>query len=273
MATTWQYSVHSHPWFRMPSHKRKTIEHDNSSSSDASDYDPSPIPKKRLRCGILENGFAQLSLASDADAPQMTELAPAQSFAALVSAPQIIPVPEPPPREGTWDEMSYDDIQADPPHPQPVILPGSVEEPISPETRPDQASPDVTMRSRSWYEPEKDRIVVVDLDDSDVEEETETTPQLAVNTALLNRIKGHTDSPLPGFAEPASNMALVLFRPLPKPEDAKDTWQQMRTEPRDSATSQAASSGRLDGHTDINIIDTAHVDFLPMDVDSAMEIE
>ena len=62
MTGAWQYPVHSHPWFRMPSHKRKAFEREDSSSSDYSDLERYAHPSKRLRCGILENGFAQLSL-------------------------------------------------------------------------------------------------------------------------------------------------------------------------------------------------------------------
>jgi len=66
---------------------------------------------------------------------------------------------------------------------------------------------------RNWYEPEKDRIVITDLDDysdSDVEQ-TEDDSEIVISSAALNHIKDNTAKTLnpkkPG-------MALVLYKPI-----------------------------------------------------------
>ncbi|EKM54357.1 uncharacterized protein PHACADRAFT_258163 [Phanerochaete carnosa HHB-10118-sp] len=95
------------------------------------------------------------------------------------------------------------------------MLPGSVEEPTSPAAAPD--IPDVTMKSRSWYEPEKDRIVIVDLDDYDVDEPADE-PSVRVNGALLDRLRLHREPDFQAdLAPPDSSKALVLFKPLSPP--------------------------------------------------------
>jgi len=73
---------------------------------------------------------------------------------------------------------------------------------------------DIKMRSQSWYEPEKDRIVITDLDDSDDESDSKSASDIDISTALLDRIKNHrthTSAPVP---LPSTSTALVLFRPL-----------------------------------------------------------
>jgi len=71
------------------------------------------------------------------------------------------------------------------------------------------------MKSQSWYEPEKDRIVITDLDDSDDESDSKSASDIIdISTALLDRIKNHrthTSAPVP---LPSTSTALVLFRPL-----------------------------------------------------------
>ncbi|KAI0087924.1 hypothetical protein BDY19DRAFT_199347 [Irpex rosettiformis] len=165
MTSAWQYPVHSHPWFRMPTHKRKAFEREDSSSSDYSDFERYVHPPKRLKYGILESGLAQLSLDTAVQVPIVTEpylpssssgstfayglptASQSASNAASLSSGGI-----------AWDGSIYDVAQADPKRTQSVVLPGSVEEPTSPEApRAQEDLLDVRMKSRSWYEPEKDR--------------------------------------------------------------------------------------------------------------------
>lgn len=163
--------MHIHPWFRMPSLKRKTYQRDSASSSPSGDsgYEAAyPRPVKRLRCGVLETGFAQLSL----DASQGTlreydrhasppSLQSSDMHAALDFEPevQMAPTTVSPPSasmDTTWDQGAGS-INSVSPHYLPVVLPDSVEEPTSPDSQQVQVLPDVTMKSRSWYEPTKDR--------------------------------------------------------------------------------------------------------------------
>ena len=156
--TTWANPVHMHPWFRMPSHKRKAFDLD-SSSSDSSDFETYTVPPKRRRCDVLESGLAHLSLnpvlhtESAAKAPQIHPHEPQFTLDSLHRRESPRATSQPPAYQ-SWN--AYNDSY--PPSIRgftPVVLPSSVEEPTSPETLPDV--PEVTMKSRSWYEPEKDR--------------------------------------------------------------------------------------------------------------------
>jgi len=91
-----------------------------------------------------------------------------------------------------------------------IHSPNPIEEPSVPE---------IKMKSSSWYEPERDRIIVTDLDSSSDEEiETNEADNLSVSIspALLEKISSRSrefiGSSLP---PPASSQALVLFKPLP----------------------------------------------------------
>lgn len=64
------------------------------------------------------------------------------------------------------------------------------------------------MKGTSWYEPEKDRIVITDLDDFD--DEPDPDPNLTISSALLDHIKA---GPI-RLPRPAPSMALVLFKPV-----------------------------------------------------------
>jgi len=100
----------------------------------------------------------------------------------------------------------------------PIFHPASIEEPTSPdvsglpmfETEPN----DIKMRSQSWYEPEKDRIVVTDLDGSDDESDANSSASIDISTALLDRIKDHRAYTSASLPLPSASTALVLFRPL-----------------------------------------------------------
>jgi len=73
---------------------------------------------------------------------------------------------------------------------------------------------DIKMRSQSWYEPEKDRIVITDLDDSDDESDPNSASGIDISTALLDRIKNHRMHTSASVPLPSTSTALVLFRPL-----------------------------------------------------------
>lgn len=160
-------SVHMHPWFRMPSLKRKTYSTDSSDSASASDADASasefdgpalhtygharehiqyhshdraaPPPPKRRKCDVLESGIAQLSLDPRASWPG----APVNASLNMNGAP-IPPQPQPAyapswaaqPIAGPSTDPNSWNTQPPIPYPAPVVFPGSVEEPTSPAANP-----------------------------------------------------------------------------------------------------------------------------------------
>ncbi|GJE94882.1 hypothetical protein PsYK624_110580 [Phanerochaete sordida] len=265
MATSsWPYPLYSmHPWFRMPSHKRKSPEFD--SSDDASDVESS-APKRR-RCDALENGLAQLSLNPALHAaPQSTP--PFPPFGSYLSSETKDGLPAglapQPPVYDHWNAYTHPSAH----YASTVILPGSVEEPTSPAAAPDV--PEVTMKSRSWYEPEKDRIVIVDLDDSDTDEPTDE-PAVQVNAALLDRLRSHREPDFQAdLAPPDPSKALVLFKPvLPPPLVESMTKAENApqvTEPMQSADEESMQSESLD---DVIVKEVPLYD----NDDDAMEIE
>jgi len=210
-----------HPWFNMPSAKRK---HPSSESSSDNDEGSSAFyaladanPTKRQRCSVLENGLAHLAIHHNTIHSTEPTSSPTLPDPAVVELESILGArsASPMPVDG---------------EPSQIILPGSVEEPVTPEF---SGSPpvgedyeDVKMRSRSWYEPEKDRIVITDLDDSsDDDTESNSTSEahaITISNALLERIKNQ-----PSFASvlPAKDKvssALVLFRPIMAAPDLTD---------------------------------------------------
>lgn len=102
MAAAWADVPRMHPWFRMPSLKRKTPIDPESIQRPPTieEHDPSlllPLPKRR-RCDTLEHRIASLT---------------------LNSANATVGIPEPPPIEGrvqppvpTWDTTG-DDLDID----------------------------------------------------------------------------------------------------------------------------------------------------------------
>jgi hypothetical protein len=150
--TTWAYPVSTHPWFRMPSHKRKAYDLD-ASSSDSSDLESYSAPAKRRRCDVLENGLAHLSLDHAAEAAKIpyTHLHRSEGRKGGPRSPSPQPLPG-----QSWNAYNHSTLDQPTHDIASIVLPSSVEEPTSPETiSPDLL--DVTMKSRSWYEPEKDR--------------------------------------------------------------------------------------------------------------------
>ncbi|EIM83111.1 uncharacterized protein STEHIDRAFT_149394 [Stereum hirsutum FP-91666 SS1] len=85
----------------------------------------------------------------------------------------------------------------------------------------EEAIPEVKMSSSSWYEPEKDRIVVTDLDGSSSDEEDgESTTEELISPAVREHLMQTTHTlltiprPLPNpESTPNQNQALVLFNP------------------------------------------------------------
>lgn len=224
-----------HPWFNMPSKKRKRP------PSPSSEGDECPerfrtfegeLPKRR-RCSTLEQGFAHLNLSHS----MQTHV----SSTSTSPNPSILELDVPFVRSPSPNAMESD-------YTYPIIQPTFIEEPTSPDISvyPPRSAEgeseevaDVKMRSESWYEPEKDRkcccslirlllylagntgIVITDLDDSDEEggpNSTSDSSGLTISNALLNRLRNQQPErhalPLPS-AKPSS--ALVLFRPLSVP--------------------------------------------------------
>lgn len=238
--TTWAYPVHMHPWFRMPSLKRKDPSDDSESSSgEYHPRSPSPPRTKRRRCDVLERGLAQLDLNAVADG---SPTAQGPSISVLNMPPHAgAPAPLPPSYQGPppWAASSSSTPYAAPASMPAVVLPESVEEPTSPAQ--DELA-DVKMKVPSWYEIEKDRtcparsvcaradaaagIVVTDLEDSDTEEgdAAEPQPSVALSPALLERLARRQDLPI--YARDASSpdlsSALVLFRPPGRPGGAEE---------------------------------------------------
>ncbi|KAI0745472.1 hypothetical protein C8Q76DRAFT_789856 [Earliella scabrosa] len=166
-STAWANPYQLHPWFRMPSNKRKDLS-DDDEESPSPFYDSrrsvSPIPSpKRRRCDVLENGMSQLTL----DGRSIASSAPyilASVAPVTISPSPTIQYPDAPatspPTQLQWTDASYAPrvTQIPPNAGATVVLPGSVEEPTSPETVSEDAEVrDVSMKGPSWYEIEKDR--------------------------------------------------------------------------------------------------------------------
>ncbi|KAH9892839.1 hypothetical protein C8Q73DRAFT_699648 [Cubamyces lactineus] len=251
-STAWANPYYLHPWFKMPSLKRKELSSDEedapttpiraASLDHRRSLSPAPSPKRR-RCDVLESGMSQLTLDGRPIPPSPAQFAPGQfpsvtPAAAFPTAPTVQYPDALPPATPQWTDARLAPNVTQLPTtavPTSVVLPGSVEEPTSPETVVEEEeadAPEVSMKVPSWYEIEKDRIVITDLEDSDSEDSdaagakarsTPTadadadSPQFTISSALLDRLpKPHTLGPLAPESSSANN-ALVLYRPLPIP--------------------------------------------------------
>ncbi|KZT11098.1 uncharacterized protein LAESUDRAFT_365890 [Laetiporus sulphureus 93-53] len=264
----------------MPSHKRKTFEHDDISAIARDSHPPPAAHAKRRRCDVLEHGLAQLSLENHVDGRAFPSASrfPQGCSGVTVKDSSFTPLasnnirqpsgwaqlpqtswPTPAPSYPTYSGVSQ----------QPIVLPGSIEEPTSSEST--YELPDVQMKNRSWYEPEKDRIVITDLEGSDTEDsESEIPPkkdgELTVSPALLDRLsKQAMTLPSDNFQESDTSKALVLFRPLivshvTEPED------DVRESDKKKEDIQAAVVDE-----DVPILDVD--DTMDAQADDAMEIE
>ncbi|KAH9935404.1 uncharacterized protein B0H18DRAFT_1114158 [Fomitopsis serialis] len=249
----------SHPWFREPSLKRKTLEDDDISVVEFPQTRPVAQRPKRRRCDNIEHGLAQMTLNRSSVSPPP----PPSRFNPIVELPPAAQVPQ----NSYYESMAHaPSVQETMPPllmsvPSPVVLPGSVEEPASPEQTRDV--PDVRMKIPSWYEVEKDRIVITDLEDSDTEDQEErkgsrADAEYTVSTALLDRLPIHAPSLPPPSSDSDPSKALVLFRPLVVA----------------SAAERETDASPGDGRQDDMESDAPTMDLdTPMDVDDAMDIE
>jgi len=260
--TTWAYHPSAHPWFREPSLKRKTPE-DDISVVEFSQTRPVAQRPKRRRCDNIEHGLAQMTLNRSSVSPPP----PQSRFNPIVELPPAAQVPHNPYYVSMVHAPSVQETMPPPQSPllmsipSPVVLPSSVEEPASPEQATDV--PDVRMKIPTWYEVEKDRIVITDLEDSDTEDQEERKDSRAdaeytVSTALLDRLPIHAPSLPPPSLDPDPSKALVLFRPL------------VATSAAERETDASPGDGRQkDMESDAPMMDLD----TPMDVDDAMDIE
>ncbi len=160
----------------MPSQKRKDLSDDDEDVPRAAYHEPrhslSPPSRspKRRRCDVLETGFSQLTLEGlSYVAPPMHRVPVGDTgFGARMGSSHVasaIQTPSPSAFASTSSQPCADWLPS--PHvthipvkpATPVVLPGSVEEPASPEAAVTGESDvvDVSMKGPSWYEIEKDR--------------------------------------------------------------------------------------------------------------------
>ncbi|KAL1942635.1 hypothetical protein VTO73DRAFT_4875 [Trametes versicolor] len=270
-ASAWANPYALHPWFKMPSLKRKDASSDEedalttTSPVRGASYEPprrslSPAPSpKRRRCDVLESGMSQLTLDGRPIPPSPAhpgQFPPQYSLPAAAGAPTILfPIT---PSTSTQSVASQwaDGLQVSPMLPvvntlhTSVVLPGSVEEPTSPEALAaaamDPDVQDVSMKVPSWYEIEKDRIVITDLEDSDAEDgdngdartsesgSSADAPQFTISSALLDRLPKPSSAlgPLVPDPNPNPTNALVLYRPLPLRPSSHEDKDDVRDSPR-----------------------------------------
>lgn len=194
----------------MPSAKRK---HPSSESSSDNDFEGALADvnsSKRQRCSVLEHGFAHLAI----------QRHPTPSTSAPLPDTTVIEL------DSTLGTRSASPMPVDG-EPSPITLPSSVEEPVSPAYSGSQSTAyiDVKMRSQSWYEPEKDRIVITDLDDSsddDADSNSVSEAQgIHISSTLLEHMKNQPKftSVFPPKDSSDGVGALVLFRPILPSQD------------------------------------------------------
>ncbi|KAF8324449.1 uncharacterized protein EI90DRAFT_3075427 [Cantharellus anzutake] len=118
---------------------------------------------------------------------------------------------------------------------------------------------EVRMKSASWYEPEKDRVVVLSLDSDDESEDDITTGgnvQEANNTSyyvlpsVVSHLNSFTTDTVPSKDEDLSK-ALVLFRPV---------FQQFETPRTPLPTSITADETKIDENALVEDVDMMEVD-------------
>jgi len=197
----------------------------------------SPPPAKRRRCS-LENGFAHLSLNS---APYVTSSPPITQEPLAVSGPPNYYAESA--SSASSSPASLDSY----PHVQDVTSEGIMDaEPyfvdlsaamqdLSTYTVEEPQIPEVNMKTSSWYEPERDRIVVTDIDSfaqsDDEGEDNSSTNGHHINPALLSRIRATATQAAPISLLPpnsSNSQALILFKPLPIVGDELERIQEER---------------------------------------------
>ncbi|KAF8647063.1 hypothetical protein AX16_006898 [Volvariella volvacea WC 439] len=221
--TRWAADPISHPWFKLPSMKRKHSAASSPSSSPGSTHstlgedpgDPSdtdsapPPPTKRRRCHVLEKRLADLTLentyASGASNSYSTI-----PFETLDVEPEVIhPADDP----QTTPKVHRGHTQPRYQYTQPTqsalfseelgfpdntltiseidmngngTAPGSpyLESMVDPSPYSvEEPIPEVKMKTSSWYEPEPDRIVITDLDSYSDDEDEVETVNDSVNSS------------------------------------------------------------------------------------------
>ncbi|KAL1743027.1 hypothetical protein HDZ31DRAFT_41873 [Schizophyllum fasciatum] len=213
-----------HPWIAKQSMKRQH----SSSPSDTESSDERQV--KRRRYANFERGFSRLTLAD----PLRNTSPSAGSSSAHSNEPDIteieLPHTEVPVYADGATPMELDTPATEVPPSMfptplatPTLKPASVEEPGS---RTSSSSPpvqDIRMRGMHSYEPERDRVIITDLDSSSDEEEEVKTEDatgleaagISVSPAVLQRIRQRqleqASFPLPS----RPSQALVLFKPPP----------------------------------------------------------
>ncbi|EJU04468.1 hypothetical protein DACRYDRAFT_105527 [Dacryopinax primogenitus] len=160
--------------------------------------DERPPPSKRAHS--LEDGFSLMSLISP---PTRTSLAPSASL------------PEPVEFRSPFQNVF---AQCDSPPPVPNSATIEMDEdsfdgrPSANRTAEEVENGDIAMKRSTWYEKDKDRIVILDLDSDDEESpRSSPPPEYIISGALLSLLPvpvGDTPSP-PGKGQ------LVLYRPPP----------------------------------------------------------
>ncbi|EIW82987.1 hypothetical protein CONPUDRAFT_164004 [Coniophora puteana RWD-64-598 SS2] len=197
----WIHSIR-HPWFQQASRKRPL----NDAGADSRD--------SKRQCTDLERGFAHLYIGNHTNP---VHLLPNPS-----PAVEIIPDSSEP------STMDLDDMPAV--ATEGAILPSEVEEPTSPLTG-ISADPLSTQSrvQRSWSEPEKDRIIVTSLDDSDEDEDENDAGGFKISSAVLELLRNPpatTLIPLQRVDKEDTSRALILFKPVsaivPSPDELVD---------------------------------------------------
>lgn len=278
MASTWAASEPlRHPWFTTPSLKRKHSDSSDddgardllldSDQDTAPTFYPTPPPestglqdsttdgelnneRKRRRCDTIERRMARMYI--DTRTGEMMPMNDSE----IVECDQALRAPQLSSVQSTASNLSYAyTAGSTSPVSQNSILPQyAVEEPASPEFRSDAMfgrsssqhtndEPTITeVRMKgaepAWYEREKDRIVITDLDEAaaegeeqkDLEDEykseaephpnasdwADSNADFSISSVLLDHIKRQSNFPYtPKSQRKETDGALVLFKPPP----------------------------------------------------------
>ncbi|KAL1726392.1 hypothetical protein EV714DRAFT_219368 [Schizophyllum commune] len=245
-----------HPWIAKPCMKRQH----SSSPSDSESSDERQV--KRRRFTNFERGFSRLSLAdplrntspsvasssAHSNEPDITEIQLPHTDVPIASdgtTPMELDTP------GTEVPSASFPTPIPSPVPTYTVKPSSVEEPGSKSPSTSPPAPDIHMKGMHSYEPERDRVIITDLDSSSDEEEEARTEDatdfdaagISVSPALLQRIRQRqieqTSLPLPSSGP---SQALVLFKPPPPLWTAARDSVDEDEEPSTSKTPKTKSS-------------------------------
>jgi hypothetical protein len=144
-----------HPWFSMPSNKRKlppspTSSSDNDEHEGVKGRSSQTGSAKRRRCSTLERDLAHLAI--NHPIPQTNSYYASPFPSPTSSNPSVLNLNLPVARTPSPALMDLEDT---------IIHPTSIEEPTSPDFSSlplsENEPNDIQMKSQSWYEPEKDR--------------------------------------------------------------------------------------------------------------------